>query len=84
MTTIEFEKALDSFTSEELITLERMIEAEKKDREFKRKNELKNKFLIAFKELEKAGVSVFYNIEFTPIFGEDIVELKNSTDFTFS
>lgn len=71
-----------NFTDEELEQVKKSLEAEKQKR--KEKTAIIKKFLNAFHELEKAGISVSYDIGFIPGFDEDIIELENSSDFLFS
>ena len=72
----------ENFTDEELEQIKESLEKEKQKR--KEKIVIIKNFLNAFRELEKAGISISYDIGFIPGFDEDIVELKNFSDFIFS
>ena len=72
----------ENFTDEELEQIKESLEKEKQKR--KEKTVIIKNFLNAFRELEKAGISISYDIGFIPGFDEDIVELKNFSDFIFS
>ena len=72
----------ENFTDEELERIKESLEKERQKR--KEKTVIIKNFLNAFRELEKAGISISYDIGFIPGFDEDIVELKNFSDFIFS